>query len=77
MAWRLRFFRRCRILPGVTLNFSKRGVSLSLGGRGGRVTYWPRGTTETVGIPGTGIYWTKRSKTIQKDGDDLRLREGR
>jgi hypothetical protein len=51
MAWRLRFFRRCRILPGVTLNFSKRSVSLSLGPRGAQWTIGPRGTTETVRIP--------------------------
>jgi hypothetical protein len=52
VAWRLRFFRRCRILPGVTLNFSKRGVGLSLGPRGLHWTFGPRGTTKTVGIPG-------------------------
>jgi hypothetical protein len=76
MAWRLRFFRRC-ILPGVTLNFSKRGISLSLGPRGLHYTIGSRGTTKTVGVPGTGISWTKRSKHLQKDGDDLRLGEGR
>jgi hypothetical protein len=54
-----RFFRRVRLLPGVTLNFSKSGVSTSLGPRGAHYTIGPRGTRTTVGLPGTGLYWTQ------------------
>jgi hypothetical protein len=59
MARRLRFFRPCRILPGLALKFSKRGISMSLGPRG---LHYTIGTTKTVGVPGTGISWTKLSK---------------
>jgi len=54
----LHFFRRVRIAPGITLNLSKSGGSLSFGGRGARFTIGPRGRRTTVGIPGTGIYYT-------------------
>ncbi len=54
----LRFFRRIRIAPGLTLNLSKSGGSLSLGVRGAHFTLGPRGARSTVGIPGTGIFYT-------------------
>jgi hypothetical protein len=56
-----RFFRRSQILPGVRLNVSKSGPSLSLGVRGAHMTVGRRGVTRTVGVPGTGIFYTSRS----------------
>jgi hypothetical protein len=53
-----RFFRRVRIAPGFRVNLSKRGVSLSAGGRGHWFTIGPRGVRTTVGSPGTGLYYT-------------------
>ena len=53
-----RFYRRVRIVPGVRLNLSKSGVSASLGGRGAWFTFGPKGTRSTVGLPGTGLYYT-------------------
>ncbi|HHJ14345.1 MAG TPA: DUF4236 domain-containing protein [Gammaproteobacteria bacterium] len=53
-----RFWRRIRIAPGVTLNLSKSGGSLSFGPRGAKVTIGPRGKRATVGIPGTGLFYT-------------------
>lgn len=54
-----RFFRRLRIAPGLTVNLSKSGPSLSVGGRGGHVTLGgSRGRRTTIGLPGTGLYWT-------------------
>ena len=53
----LRFSKRVKILPGVTLNFSKRGVSASAGPRGAKLTVGRRVRT-TFGIPGTGISHT-------------------
>jgi len=50
-----RFRKSLRILPGVRLNFSKRGTSLSLGGRGATVNISDRGVRKTIGIPGTGM----------------------
>ena len=48
-----RFWRRIRIAPGVTLNLSKSGGSLSFGPRGVKFTIGPRGKRATVGISGT------------------------
>lgn len=53
-----RFFRRIKVAPGVTVNLSKSGGSLSVGPRGAKVTVGPRGVRKTVGIPGTGLYHT-------------------
>ena len=53
-----RFWRRIRIAPGVTLNLSKSGGSLSFGPRGAKFTIGPRGKRATMGIPGTGLFYT-------------------
>ena len=53
-----RFRRRIRLLPGIAINLSKTGASLSVGGRGATVNFGPRGTRTTLGIPGTGISYT-------------------
>lgn len=54
-----RFYRRVRILPGLSVNFSRSGPSLTLAARGVHVTFGPRGVTRTVGIPARIIGWTK------------------
>ena len=58
-----RFWRRIRIAPGVTLNLSKSGGSLSFGPRGAKFTIGPRGKRATVGIPGTGLFYTSTLRT--------------
>lgn len=55
-----RFWRRIRVAPGVTLNLSKTGGSLSFGTRGANLTLGRRGAQGTVGIPGSGLFYTKR-----------------
>ncbi|MBI5195111.1 MAG: DUF4236 domain-containing protein [Nitrospirae bacterium] len=50
-----RFYRRVKILPGISLNLSKGGLSLSAGVRGARLTFGQRGITRSLGIPGTGL----------------------
>ncbi len=62
----LRFWKRIKILPGVTLNISKSGVSISFGTRGLRYTIGKNRTQTTVGLPGTGIYYTKRKTRKRK-----------
>jgi hypothetical protein len=59
MGWRFR--RRVKILPGITLNFSKSGVSTSVGWRGYHKTFSKKGVRTTAGIPGTGISYTEYS----------------
>ena len=56
----LRFYHRVKVIPGVSINFSRSGPSLSLGARGAHITFGHGRVTRTVGIPGTGIYWTDR-----------------
>jgi uncharacterized protein DUF4236 len=56
-----RFYRRVHIFPGLSVNVSKSGPSLTLGMRGAHVTLGPGGVRKTVGIPGTGIYYTSHS----------------
>src|SRR5882672_2942036 len=54
----LRFRRSIHILPGIRLNFSKRGVSTSIGVKGAHVTLGHGKTRTTVGLPGTGLSFT-------------------
>ncbi|MBW1999913.1 MAG: DUF4236 domain-containing protein [Deltaproteobacteria bacterium] len=67
-----RFWRRIRIAPGVTLNLSKSGGSLSFGPRGAKFTIGPGGKRATVGLPGTGLFYTStfpsKKRTEHKKG---------
>jgi hypothetical protein len=47
-----------KILPGITLNVSRNGPSVTIGTRGAHVTFGPRETRESVGIPGTGVSYS-------------------
>jgi tetratricopeptide (TPR) repeat protein len=53
-----RFFKRMNILPGVQLNLSKGGGSISLGPQGAKLTVGTSGARVTFGIPGTGLFYT-------------------
>jgi Protein of unknown function (DUF4236) len=55
----LRFWLRVRIVPGLRINLSKSGASLSVGRRGGWYTIGPRGRRATVGLPGSGLFVTQ------------------
>jgi len=61
-----RFWRRMQLAPGVTINFSKSLPSLSLGGRGAKVTLGTHGVRSTVGIPGTGLSYTHKAGAGRK-----------
>lgn len=54
----LRFYKRVHLFPGVSVNVSRSGPSLTMGVRGAHVTVGRTGVTRTVGLPGTGIYYT-------------------
>ena len=63
--WRVRdgifcFFRRVHIAPGLTVNLSKSGPSLSLGVRGAHVTLSSSGIRKTIGLPGSGCFYTSK-----------------
>src|SRR5579872_3675503 len=54
----LRFYKRVHLFPGLSVNVSRSGPSLTVGVRGAHVTVGRTGVTRTVGLPGTGIYYT-------------------
>ena len=58
--WHTRLWRRVKIAPGITINVSKSGPSVSLGPRGAKVTLGRRGVRQTLGIPGTGTFATRQ-----------------
>ena len=57
----LRFRKRIKILPGLWFNLSKSGVSTSIGGKGMTVNLSDNHTKTTVGVPGTGLSYSKTS----------------
>ena len=61
-----RFFRRIRVAPGISLNLSRSGGSLSFGPRGSKYTVGPRGTRSTVGLPGTGLHYTRTGSRARR-----------
>jgi len=64
-----RFRKTIKLFPGVKLNFSKSGVSTSIGGSGATINISKRGTRGTVGIPGTGISYAENlSKPTHAQG---------
>ena len=65
----LRFRKSVTLCKGVKLNFGKTGMSVSVGGKGYHKTINTKGqVTTSVGIPGSGIYYTdtKRLEEIDK-----------
>jgi hypothetical protein len=54
----LRFLYRKRITPWASVNMTKNGPSLSVGVPGAHVTFGRR-LRGTIGIPGTGVYYTE------------------
>lgn len=55
-----RFQKRITLFPGLRLNLSKSGVSMSAGPRGASVTVGKNGVYGNVGIPGSGLSWRER-----------------
>ncbi|GIK65408.1 MAG: hypothetical protein BroJett018_32020 [Chloroflexota bacterium] len=54
----VRFRKSVKILPGVRVNLSKSGPSLSIGGGGLTLNYSKQGVRTTADLPG-GLYYTK------------------
>ena len=55
-----RFFKRIKLLPGVTLNLGKGVPSVSVGPRGAKATIGAKGISSSLGIPGTGASYQKK-----------------
>lgn len=56
----LRLRKSIKLAPGLKINLSKSGVSLTAGRRGASVNLSSRGTRATVGLPGTGISYSNK-----------------
>lgn len=56
----LRFRRSVRLFPGVRLNFSRSGVSTTVGVRGASMTLGQQGAHLNLGLPGTGLSYRTR-----------------
>ena len=66
----LRFRKSFNLGGGFRLNLNKKSVGLSVGTKGVRYSVNSDGRkTASVGIPGTGLYWTEsKTKNSKKSG---------
>ncbi len=73
-----RFNKRVKVLPGVRLNFGKKGFnSITIGVRGASFNINKLGTKHTIGVPGSGVsYSTSRQKTNQDESFSILLMLG-
>lgn len=62
----LRFRRRIRIAPGISLNLSKSGIGASIGPLGAKISVGSRGVYANLGLPGTGLAY--REKLNERGG---------
>lgn len=73
----MRFQKRIKILPGVRVNLSGSGASLSLGVPGANMNIGKKGVTRTLGLPGTGLSWSKSAGWEQSrslsSGDEIQI----
>lgn len=68
----LRFRRSVKICKGVKVNFGKTGASLTVGTKGVHKTFHTSGrVTTTVGLPGTGLYWTETSNPNKRSNQTV------
>ena len=75
----IRFRRTYKIFPGVKINVSKGGISVTAGVRGAKLNFSKKGVRQTIGLPGSGLSETsyimkndhKEHKSEKaKDSDD-------
>ena len=67
-----RYHRSVQILPGVRLNFSKSGMSISIGGAPFTFNFGNHAKRITASLPGTGWSWSKRLGGERDDERDHR-----
>lgn len=66
----IQFRRSIRLFPGVRLNLSKGGMSISLGKKGFRLNFSKRGVRQTTDLPGKGLYHTSYLFKEDEDNDE-------
>ncbi len=65
MGWNFR--KRIKLLPGIHLNVSKSGLSVTVGTRGFNINFGKKGQQLNVGIPGSGIYYRKKLSSKEEN----------
>lgn len=60
-----RFQKRIRLFKGLTLNLSKTGTSVSVGGPGASINLKGDKVTGTVGVPGSGLSY-RETATVSR-----------
>ena len=69
----VRFRRTFTLFPGVKVNVSKGGMSISVGRKGFTLNFSKHGIRQTTGIPGSGISHT--SYLVKNDDEDEKEKE--
>lgn len=64
----LRFQKRVQLFPGVRLNFSRSGVSATIGVQGASVTVARDGVYANLGLPGSGLSYRDKIASFPKGG---------
>ena len=69
----VRFHRTFTIFPGVKVNVSKTGMSITVGRKGFHLNFSKRGVMQTTNLPGKGL--SHRSYLFKNDKDDETKKE--
>ena len=73
------FSRKIKVLPGIHLNLSKRGISATIGIPGASVNVGRNGIFRNLGLPGTGLYSRKKidydSKSLSNEQFDNNIED--
>jgi hypothetical protein len=69
----IRFHRQFTLFPGVKVNVSKTGMSITIGGKGFHLNFSKRGVMQTTNLPGKGL--SHRSYLFKNEEDDETKKE--
>ena len=64
----IRFHRQFTLFPGVKVNVSKTGMSITVGGKGFHLNFSKRGVMQTTNLPGKGL--SHRSYILKSEDDE-------
>ena len=57
----LKFHKKIKVLPGLDINLSKKGMGVSIGPKGSKLTINSKGDIYTnISIPGTGVSFREK-----------------
>lgn len=68
MGFRIR--KNLTLLPGLRVNLSKSGASLSVGKRGATINIGRKGARSTIGVPGSGVSYSSYEPYEKKSGQN-------